>query len=197
MRDKLVRCVAGLGMFLASSVTAHACANELMFTFFLHKNPEARAANAAILEASETGELTGQAWDKSLGLSLHAWRAQKTDSLIEELQNRLNDTIETEMGTDSAHVFLMREFAWLDISQGDDGVTISRTPPQISARMSVGVGTPVEGPLIFTTRRVLDTILAGEMTFGEAVENGLVASNCGHNCAHDPYALLAKATGLP
>ncbi|WP_171169339.1 hypothetical protein [Ruegeria sp. HKCCA0370] len=195
MKDKLVRCVSALGLLLASSVSAQACASDLMFTFFLHKNPEAQKANTAILEADENGILVGEQWEKSVGLSLHAWRAQKTEFTIRALQHRMKAASNSTRDMSNAHLFLMREFTWLDLKSGGDGMTVSRTPPRETARMSTGaVG---DALLIYTTRRVLDTLLAGEMTLDVAIEKGLITSNCGSQCPGDPFGALAVAMAEP
>ena len=69
----------------------------------------------------------------------------------------------------------------------DDGISVSRT----------SVGPAEEATRIYTTRRVLDNILAGNITFQKAVEQGLIASSCGIECSGEPYGPLRIALEFP
>ncbi len=175
--------LAALGLMLASSSASLACGGAFMQAFFFQKNPQAKSVSKAVRNARDSGVLEGDRWDKSKGMSLHAWRAQKVESTLGALQERLNVTVQPSARAGGSHVFLINEFAWLDILAVGNQVIVTRT----------SVGPDKDSPRIFTTRQVLDNVLAGNITFQQAVEDGLIASACATQCTEEPYRMLGYA----
>ena len=180
--------MASLVLLLASSTSALACAGGFLQAFLFHKYPEAKATTTAIAEARMHGTLKGDEWSKSSGKSLHAWRSEKTKVTVKALQKRLNSTGNRSTTLADTNVFLLNEFTWLRITTDGKRIAVSRQP----------YGLPMSEPKVFTSRRVLDELLKGGITWQQVIDEGLMTSRCGVDCASDnPFGLLTLAMVTP
>ncbi len=180
--------MAALVLCLAGSTSALACAGGFLQAVLFHKYPEAKSTTAAITEARKSGTLKGDEWSKSSGKSLHAWRTEKTKLTVKALQKRLNSTENSSTTVVDTNVFLLNEFAWLRIKHDGERIVVFRQP----------YGLQMSEPNIFTSRRVLDELLNGGITWQQAIHQGLITSRCGTDCSSDtPFGLLTMATSAP
>ena len=174
-------------VLLASSSFAFACAGGFLQALLFNAYPEAKAATIAISKASLRGALQGEKWSRGSGKSLHAWRAEKTKVTVRNLQDQLNSRRWPGEGAAKTGVFLVLEFSWLAVQRQGNRITVSRQP----------YGTRMSGNKIFTSRRVLDNILAGTVTWQHAVDQGLITSRCTRDCANQRHGLLGLGMITP
>lgn len=81
-------------------------------------------------------------------------------------------------------VFLLNEFIWLRIEH--DGKRIAVVPQPYGSRTSE--------PQVFTSRRVLDELMNGGISWRQVIDEGLMTSRCGADCSSDrPFGLLTLA----
>lgn len=161
-----------LFVLIAGSTITLACGAGFMQALLFQNYPEAKSASMAISKARIQGTLKGAEWHRTSGMSLHAWRTKNVLVTVKALEDRLNSAMPPSAQLVGTNLFLLNEFAWLAITTDGNRVTVSRRP----------LGSPITGASIFTSRRVLDNVFDGIITWQKAVDLGLIRSRCNDNC---------------
>jgi len=183
--------IAGLlvaSLMVAAPGSATACGHPILQAFVYSKYPEAKAVSAALVEAENQGVLHGDRWETTGGESLHVWRAERIAETMDALDFYLNRTGQRMAATSATHILLLNELAWLDITHDGTRIAVSKT-------RTFGPGK--DGVIVFTTRRLLDNVLDGTISWRQAVSEGLVASRCADACKDEPYGLLDPLASAP
>ena len=111
-----------------------------------------------------------------------------TTATIQTLQTRLNANGAPPTALANTHVFLLNEFTWLSIKNSGTQVTVAQQR----------YGLPTGGPLVFTSRRVLDALIDGTLTWEQALDAELLSVRCKEQCsAENRYGLLGPMSLLP
>ncbi|MGI9393877.1 MAG: hypothetical protein ACR2OY_04465 [Boseongicola sp.] len=182
--SKLVGGVAtALIILTAGSTFTLACAGGFMQALLFQQYPKAKVTSIAISKARMRGTLSGDKWNKISGKSLHAWRAERTMVTINTLQDRFNSAVRPSTALTDTNVLLLNEFTWLRITTGPNRISVSRRPYSLRMR----------GLTVFTSRRVLDNVFDGAITWQQAINQGLIASQCKDNCSGQRFGLLGLA----
>lgn len=145
---------------------AAACGSALLLALMFTAFPEAEGVLWAEKADTDAGLLQGDQWTPETGLAMHEWRSEKTAVTVGTIEARLGDLPVQPQLENSAHILLIHEFRWLEVTSRADGA---------SANLR-GLSTEGEGPRFFTTRYVLDNLLAGTLTWDDAIGRGLIRS---------------------
>ena len=167
---------------------AAACGQPILQAFVYSKYPEAKAVSAALAEAENQGDLQGDRWETRSGKSLHVWRAERIANTMDALDSHLNRTGPPMAAASATHILLLNDLAWLDITYDGKRIAVSKT-------QTFGPGK--DGVIVFTTRRLVDNVLDGTITWRQAASEGLVASRCADACKDQPYGLLGPLASTP
>jgi hypothetical protein len=183
--------IAGLlvaSLMVAAPGSATACGHPILQAFVSSKYPETTAVSAALIEAERQGDLQGERWEATSGESLHVWRAERIAETMDELDAHLNKTGPPLAAASATHILLLNELAWLDITHDGKRISVSKTQR---------FGPGKDGVIVFTTRRLLDNLLDGTISWRQAVSLGLIASRCADACKDQPYGLLGPLATIP
>lgn len=112
--------------------------------------------SAALVEAENQGDLQGDRWETTSGESLHVWRAERIAETMVELDAHLNRTGPPMAAASATHILLLNELAWLDITYDGKRIAVSKT-------QTFGPGK--DGVIVFTTRRLIDNLLDGTISW--------------------------------
>jgi hypothetical protein len=175
-------------LMVAAPGSATACGHQILQAFVSSKYPETTAVSAALVEAENQGDLQGDLWETTSGQSLHDWRAERIGKTIDALNSQLNRTGPPLAAASATHILLLNELTWLDITYDGKRISVSRTQR---------FGPGKDGVIVFTTRRLIDNVLAGTISWRQAVSQGLVASRCADACEDQPYGLLGPLATTP
>lgn len=143
---------------------AAACGGAAMLALLFAVFPQTERVLQAEAAEISSGLLGDPRWTPQTGLALHEWRAEKTDATVTTLNTRLDGVSDQPLVAGSAHIFLIHEFRWLEL-------TSQTGNPRAHLRSFNHDG---EGPRFFTTRYVLDNLLSGTIDWGDALEGGLI-----------------------
>lgn len=159
--------LTGIALLTALFATpAAACGGAVMLALLFTAYPQAEAVVEAEALESKSGLLSGPRWTAKTGLPLHTWRAEKTAETVAAIENRLDDLPVRPPVGGSAHILLIHEFRWLELASRPGGT---------SANLR-GLRAEGAGPRFFTTRHVLDNLLAGTLAWDDALGRGLIQS---------------------
>ncbi|GAA6155471.1 hypothetical protein NBRC116588_09440 [Pyruvatibacter sp. HU-CL02332] len=145
---------------------ASACGGAVMLAMLFNIFPEAEGVLQAEIAETEKGFLHGERWTPETGQLQHEWRADKTSVTVAALDERLASLSTGPHIDGSAHILLIHEFRWLELTASTGG-------PSADLR---GISLEGEGPRFFTTRYVIDNLLAGTLTWDDALGRGLIRS---------------------
>jgi hypothetical protein len=183
--------IAGLlvaSLMVAAPGSATACGHPILQAFVSSKYPETTAVSAALIEAERQGDLQGERWETTSGESLHVWRAERIAETMDELDDHLNKPGPPLAAASATHILLLNELAWLDITYDGKRIAVSKTQR---------FGPGKDGVIVFTTRRLIDNVLDGTISWGQAVGEALIASRCADACKDQPYGLLGPLATTP
>ncbi len=159
--------LAGIATIASMLATpAAACGGGVMLAMLFNIFPEAEGVLQAEKADAESGFLRGDKWTPETGRIQHEWRAEKTDVTVAALDERLGSLTSGPHLDGSAHILLIHEFRWLELTASTGG-------PSADLR---GISLEGEGPRFFTTRYVIDNLLAGTLTWDDALGRGLIRS---------------------
>ena len=137
-----------------------ACGNAMLLPLIFKVYPEARTVFDATLDARNSKIISGGNWPGVKVMSLHQWRMKKMALTMMALKRRLNSAVQSNApggSNTSAHILFTNEMSWSEISPGISGVAITQG------------GYPSDAQAyIFTTRRALDAVLTGQVSYEEA-----------------------------
>jgi len=185
MRSRLTAGLTAFCLLGLSSVPAIGCGDAFLFSVFFQKYPEARSVITAEGQSREVGALQGDEWS-GIGLqSLHSWRGNKVSDMVEALQRRLNSSAQSSGPKNGIYVFLIKEFVWIEIRFDGDQAVVLKAPSAPNK----------EAPKVFTTRRVLDSLLNKTITWQQVQDNGLIGSRCADGCTNESLAFLGRMFG--
>ncbi|MGI9372789.1 MAG: hypothetical protein ACR2OJ_09860 [Hyphomicrobiales bacterium] len=142
---------------------AFACGTAMMMPLLFKAYPEARTVFDATLDARKNKIIVGANWPGIDVMSLHQWRTRKMAMTLMALKRKLDRVPEAGRTRSSAHILFVNEMAWSEIAIGISGVAITQGGFPSDARAYV-----------FTTRRAMDTLLTGKISYDDAVRLKLV-----------------------
>jgi len=145
---------------------AAACGSALLLALMFTAFPEAEGVLWAEKADADAGLLHGDRWTPETGLAQHEWRTEKTVATVEAIETRLGDLPVQPHLDKSAHILLIHEFRWLELTSRSDGTRANLR----------GLSSEGDGPRFFTTRYVLDNLLSGTLTWDDAIGRGLIRS---------------------
>lgn len=172
-------------IFVSGSFAAVACGNGLLLSLLFRAYPEAKSVVSADREARRDGRLAGPAWSTKDTVSLHEWRAQKTAATIRRLRQGAADLGTPVPSGESAYLFLIHEFRWIELKREAGGLSL----------VSREHGPDGDEIRIFTTRRVLDNLLDGNIDWRHAVNSNFIASRGSQSEITAWLAVLRELTG--
>ena len=181
----MIRLLVAAQLLLAGTLAAAACGNGLLLSLLFRAYPEAKAVVSADREARRDGRLTGPAWSTKDTASLHEWRAQKTAATIRRLRQNAADLGAPIPENQGAHLFLIHEFRWIELKREAGGLSL----------VSREHGPDGDEVRIFTTRRVLDNLLDGNIDWRNAVDSNFIASRGSQREIAAWLAVLRELTG--
>lgn len=154
---------------LAGTMAAGACGLGQLTAMMFRVYPEARRVSDAELVAARAGLLgSGPATanaPRDLN-ALHAWRAARIAEMATRFDKRLRAVANPLGRSGKAHVFLIHEFKWLELAATENGF-----------RLATQTGFPSgDGVRIFTTERVMASVLDGRLGWSTAVGKNLVVA---------------------
>lgn len=152
---------------LFAATPAAACGSGVLMTLLFTVYPESEDVVRAETHAIALGTLRGALWTPDTGLAMHEWRAEKAAGTVDAVRARLEGMPASPAISGTAQVFLIHEFQWMVVDTRPGAARAHLRPFS-----SVG-----EGPRFFTTRHVLDNVLAGTLAWDEAVASGLIRSS--------------------
>ena len=157
-------------MAVLFATPAAACGSAMLLALMFTAFPEAEGVLWAEKADADAGLLQGDQWTPQTGLetglAIHEWRTEKTAVTVNAIETRLGDLPVQPHLENSAHILLIHEFRWLEVTSQSDG-----------ARANLrGLSSEGDGPRFFTTRYVLDNLLAGTLTWDDAIGRGLIRS---------------------
>jgi len=183
--------IAGLlvaSLMVAAPGSATACGHPILQAFVSSKYPETTVVSAALVEADKQGDLQGDRWETTSGESLHVWRAERIAKTMDRLDAHLNKNGPPMAAASATHILLLNELTWLDITYDGKRISVSKTQR---------FGPGKDGVIVFTTRRLIDNVLDGTISWRQAASQGLVASRCADACQDPPYGLLGPLATTP
>ena len=163
---RLSRLTAATAFAALFATPAAACGSGMLLALLFTAFPEAKGVLWAEKVETDAGILTGDRWTPETGLAQHEWRTGKTAVTIAALEARLGNLPVQPNLDDSAHILLIHEFRWLRLTTRPGGTSTSLR----------GLSADGDGPRFFTTRYVLDNLLAGALTWEDAIGRGLIRS---------------------
>lgn len=164
--NRLGRLVGTAAIASMLATPASACGGAVMLAMLFNIFPEAEGVLQAEKAETDSGTLRGERWTPETERLQHEWRAEKTTATVATLDERLNNLSTGPHLDGSAHILLIHEFRWLELTASTGG-------PSADLR---GISLEGEGPRFFTTRYVIDNLLAGTLTWDDALGRGLIRS---------------------
>ena len=177
--------ILALLLFCVSTMPAASCGGGFLMMLLFQAYPETREVTAATDLARQEGLLDGPEWPGSDVISLHDWRAKHIVSTIGRLEKRVQDRDVQIPNDESAYLFLIYEFQWIEMKASADGLELVRRKH----------GPDDQATKIFTTRRVLDSLLDRRVGWREAVERRLISLRSGPGASQVWPAVLEALVG--
>ena len=181
----MVRLLIAATILLSGTLAAAACGNGLLLALLFRAYPEAKLVVSADRNARREGRLPGEAWSTRADLTLHEWRALKTAATIRQLRKNAAESGASVAAGESAHLFLIHEFRWIELRREGGGMSIA-------LRKHGPEGDEVR---LFTTRRVLDNLLDRTFSLQEAIDSEFIAWRGDEGRSAAWLAALAELTG--
>ncbi len=157
----------GLATWLLASTTvsASACGSALLMHVMFRVWPETKAVSVSESKAIAEALLVAEKPPTNSAKLLHVWRTRKLEHTLARLSDHLLVRSGATRPQAKAAMLLINEFIWLEFEPPTSGVKITNR----------GIRTPdADTTLVFTTRRVLDSLLDRTVSWDQARSTDLL-----------------------